>query len=127
MPNSRHMQLRIALTILFLSVISPTYGAEPELILDVRLKLHHGAQWTQVYKSREGWHCATEHNPLFPLEGAPTSFALFAGGKNHDPSCTDRFSASLQKNGKETLWTGCRSDEKIAAFLRALGRECGRF
>jgi hypothetical protein len=123
------MRARFCLTMIFLSVISPTYGAEGRLVLDVRVKLHHSTQWTQVFETSEGWHCATEHNPLFPLESKPRSFSIFNQAarpeKSREP-CPESFKASLQENSKENIWTGCLSDEKISAFLRALGRECGR-
>jgi len=119
------MKAPIYLFTLLFFLISPAWAIEA--ILEVHVQLHHSRQWTKVYEGKNGWHCETEHNPMFPLAGKPRFLSQFKGMKENNSSCKERFSAVLRAKDKTQRWTACLPDEGVSQFRKALGRECGRF
>src|SRR5205823_5285601 len=83
-------------------------------------------QWTRVFEGKDGWYCATENNPMFPLEGRPKTLALVRDSKEPKKGCRETFTVKLNDGKGEKTWSGCRNKE-AKAFLATLGKECGRF
>jgi hypothetical protein len=100
---------------------------KPRPVLEVEVEQHHSRQWTKVYNSNQGWYCATEHNPMFPLKGKPASISFFQESEEEGRHCEGSYLARLEQKGKKKTWQGCVSNPAPAKFLRELGRECGRF
>ena len=109
-------------------LISATCAAagNPKPVLEVEVRLHHSVQWTRVYASKEGWYCATEHNPMYPLERRPKSLDRMRESVESIKNCRETFSARLQEGKSERKWSGCR-DVEAKTFLNELGKDCGRF
>ncbi|MGZ3733646.1 MAG: hypothetical protein ACXVC0_01730 [Bdellovibrionota bacterium] len=106
-----------ALILFFLAV--PSF-AKP-VVLTVDVKLHHSRQRTQVFEEKDGWYCVTENNPRYPLMGKPAFLALMKNESSTTAACRETFTARMDKK----VWKGCKAD--ASEFLRALGKECGRF
>jgi hypothetical protein len=106
-----------ALILFFVTV--PAFAKSPVLSVDV--KLHHSRQWTKVYEENDGWYCATENNPRYPLTGKPVFLAMVKNENTYSVTCRETFTARMEKK----VWKGCKAD--AASFLRVLGKECGRF
>ncbi len=115
---------------LFLFLLGYSFSAfadEEVPVLEVQLQRHHSQQWTKIFKTKDGWHCSSEHNPAFTLEKRPKALDLFQEGKNATRGCNDFFRARLEEHGKRKVWEGCSNDSAELRFLKVLGKECGRF
>ncbi len=113
---------------LFFLFSSPSLAA-PSPMLEIQVKLHYSTQFTKIFSGKDGWYCATEHNPMFPLVAKPKFLELFREKKEKpQKGCRDTFQASLNlENKKSKIWSGCTKESDAADFLKAVGHECGRF
>lgn len=120
----KHLRLTAALLFLLItSSFRPVQAAEGKLALEVRVEIHHEQQWTKVFEGKDGWYCATEHNPMYPLERKPASLELFKSGESLEKNCRGIFMAKTL--GKKP-WSGCTNESSARDFLKALSKECGR-
>jgi hypothetical protein len=114
-----------ALTLLFTAFAAAAPAPKP--VLEVSVQLHHSRQWTKVYDGQDGWYCATEHNPMYPLAAKPGFLALVKSQDTPKGTCRENLSARLNEGKDARTWLACLSDQDAAKFKRALDKTCGRF